>query len=214
MTKESIELIGRTIGTILGIIIFFGPWLMIPSWIVTHSQLGDLAKEYGIRRNWLTWIPLVNAWIPGSISDAYRQTVQEKKSSRRKVLVILRILRLVLWGLFCFCVAKGYADAAAVKDQGATDSIAKLMMVYAIIDGLWFMVPALVLDIVGKVLWYMALYDVYRAFLPRRCVWYLVLSLIPAVNLITKPLLLSTCKGQQEESESNEQTDSQVPEKL
>lgn len=198
MSKESIELIGTAIGTILGIILFLGPWVMIPSWIVTHSQLGSLAKEYRIRRNWLTWIPLVNAWVPGSISDTYRQAVKDRKSSRRKTLVILRILRLVLWGLFCFCVAKGYADAAAVKDKGATDSIAKLMVAYAILDGLWFMLPAMILDMVGKVLWYGALYDIYRVFVPQRSIWYLLLSLIPAVNLIAKPICLYACRGKLE----------------
>lgn len=198
MSKESIELIGTAIGTILGIILFLGPWVMIPSWIVTHSQLGSLAKEYGIRRNWLTWIPLVNAWVPGSISDTYRQAVKDRKSSRRKTLVILRILRLVLWGLFCFCVANGYADAAAVKDKGATDSIAKLMVAYAILDGLWFMLPVMILDMVGKVLWYGALYDIYRVFVPQRSIWYLLLCLIPAVNLIAKPICLYACRGKLE----------------
>lgn len=197
MTKESIELICTTIGMILGIILFFGPWIMIPSWLATHSQFGELAKQYGIRRNWLTWIPLVNVWIPGSISDMYRQTVKKKKSSRRKTLVVLRILRLILWGLFCFCVLKGQADAAAVKEKGATGSIASLIVGYAILDGLWFLIPAIILDIVGKLLWYAALYDTFRVFVPQRSVWYLLLSLIPMVNLITKPIFLYTCKGKE-----------------
>ena len=80
MADETMEMAGK----ILGVLIFCSPWILIPSWVVTRYQLGNLARSYGIRRSWLTWIPLVNAWIPGSISYAYRWSEKGKKSAKRR----------------------------------------------------------------------------------------------------------------------------------
>lgn len=182
------------LGNILAAHILIGPWIMIPSWFVTRDAMGTIAKNCGIRHTWLTWIPCVNIWVQGSISDHWRATAKNQKKSGRKVMLVLRILQLCLWAGFSWFVAGGIQDAIDILDKGATQSIAKYMVVYAIMDGFWCLFPALILGLVNHVRKQMALYDIYAAFAPERRVLYLVLSVFPVVKLIAKPLCLRECR--------------------
>ena len=49
--------------------------------------------------------------------------------------------------------------------------------------------------IVGLVMRYVALHDVYTICNPEHCSLYLVMSLIPCVNIITQPLFLFLCRN-------------------
>ncbi len=185
---------------ILAMIILFGPWVMIPSWLLTRGALGTIARNCGIRHAWLTWIPVAHVWVPGSISDHCHQG----RKSKRKLLLALRILQTVLWAAFIYCVIAGIQDAASILEEGSTKSIAKLMVVYAILDGFWYLIPALILGLWGKVLGYVALYDIYAAFALGRRVLYLVLSILPIINVIAKPLCLRDCRDSAEEMQPQE----------
>ena len=186
--------VSQVLGYILLAHILVGPWIMIPSWAMTRDAMGTIAKNCGIRHAWLTWIPCVNIWVQGSISDHWRMTARNQKKSGRRVMLAMRILQLLLWAVFGCFVAGGIQDAIAILEEGASQSIAKLMVVYAIVDGLWFFFPALILGLVNHVRKQMALYDIFAAFAPEKRVLYLVLSVFPVVKLIAKPLCLRACR--------------------
>lgn len=188
----------KVLGYILAGIIVFGPWIMIPSWAVTRDAMGTIAKNYGIRHTWLTWIPVVNIWIQGSISDHCRMAAKDQKKNGRWVLLALRILQLILWAAFSWCVAGGMRGADAVLEKGAPQKVADLVLTYAVMDGLWWLIPALILGLVSYVRKQMALYDIYAAFTPERGALYLTLSIFPVVKLIAKPLCLRACRGHRE----------------
>lgn len=190
----SMDEVTKILGYVLAVHIVFGPWVMIPSWVVTRDAMGAIAKRYGIRHTWLTWIPCVNIWVQGSISDKWRMAEKDQKKSRRKSLLVLRILQLLLWAGFAWFVAGGIRDAAGILEEGASQSVAKYMVVYAIMDGFWCLIPALILGLVNHVRKQMALYDIYAAFAPERRVLYLILSIFPTVKLIAKPLCLRACR--------------------
>lgn len=183
----------RIAGEILGMFIFFSPWVLIPSWIATHYQLGELAKFQGIRHSWLTWIPLVNAWIPGSLSARY--WASKGRKSARGNLLLMRLVTLVLLAGFLCLLIRGYRRAEFAADRGATEAAAHYLVLMGIARGLIFLVPAALTWLAGKIMWYMALWDIYGLFLPKRRWWHLLLSLIPVVNLIAKPVFLSTCRN-------------------
>lgn len=197
MADETIEMVGK----FLGMLIFYSPWILIPSWVVTRYQLGNLGRSYGIRQSWLTWIPLVNAWIPGSISDAYRRSEKGKKSAKRKLLVALRFLMVILFALFANCVLLGLRKGEVAVSKGAAEAAAEYLLIRGTARGLWFLIPALPLWIAEKVMWYGALYDIFHAFVPKKRVWYLALSLIPVINVITKPICLIDCRNRVESAE-------------
>lgn len=183
----------RIAGEIIGMLMMFSPWVLIPSWVATHYQLGELAKCQGIRHSWLTWIPLVNAWVPGSLSARYWAS-KERKSAKGKLLV-MRLVTLVLLAGFFWRLIRGLQGAEFALNRGATEAAARYLVLMGIAKGLIFLVPAALAWLAGKIMWYMALWDIYGLFLPKRHWWHLLLSLIPVVNLVAKPVFLRTCRN-------------------
>ena len=190
----------RIAGEILAKFIVYGPWILIPSWAVTRYQLGALASCRGIRRTWITWIPLINVWIPGSLSDRYRMS-QGRKSASAKRLLALRLVTFVLLSGFFWFLIDGIRRAGFAMDRGATEAAARYLVIRGITKGLLFLFPATLVWLTGKIMWYITLWDISGLCLPKRCWWHLVLSLIPAVNLIIKPVLLTICRRWAEEAE-------------
>lgn len=179
---------------LLGAVIWYGPLVLFASWVATREAMGAIARSCGIRHTWLTWVPFANSWIQGSVSDRCRMAVRGQKKSGRKVLAVLRGVQLLLWVAIVWCWIGGVQDADTVRGRGASERVAELMIIYGIVDSLWWMIPALIVGIVAYVREQMALYDIYATFTPERRVRHLVLSMIPVVNLIAKPLCLRGCR--------------------
>ena len=51
---------------------FFTSGLAIVSYVLLAWGLFTIAKRRGINKPWLAWIPVVNVWMLGCISDQYR----------------------------------------------------------------------------------------------------------------------------------------------
>lgn len=174
--------------------LMLSPWVLILSWAWKRYALQEIAGKFEISKAWIVWIPVLHVWIPGSISDRWRQQKSGRAGHRRKLLLALRILRMILWAGFLCCLAGGLMDAAKILEKGAGERGAILMITYSILDGLWWLVPAVLLSLAGIVLEYLTLYDIFSACHPSGRVLYLILSLIPLVNLITHPLCLHLCR--------------------
>lgn len=184
---------------ILGWMLILSPWVVIPSWFLKRWALQGIGGKWGVRGAWLVWIPGVHLYTPGAISDRYRVAVKGKKKSRRKIwLPLLRAAWVILWIPAIRMMAEGYAQHNEIISIGASEIAANLMFGYAILDALVFILPALILGLAELILRYMALYDIYAAWAPKRRVWYLLLSLIPVVNLITQPVFLLLCRDNRE----------------
>ena len=70
----------------------------IAAYVLTSWALYTIAVRRGLNNPWLSWIPVVNCWILGSLSDQYQYVVKGKNKSKRKILLSLSILTIV------FCV--------------------------------------------------------------------------------------------------------------
>ena len=68
----------------------------IAMYVLTSLGLYTIAKRRAIRNAWLAWIPVVNCWIIGCISDQYRYVVKGQMKSRRKSLLTLSVIQLAL----------------------------------------------------------------------------------------------------------------------
>ena len=60
-------------------------------YVLQALALYTIAKRRGIKKPWMAWIPLVNVWILGSISDQYQYVVKRQVKNKRKVLLGLNI---------------------------------------------------------------------------------------------------------------------------
>jgi hypothetical protein len=70
--------------------------IQIAFYVLTSMALYSMAKRRGINNCWLSWVPMLNVWILGSLSDQYRYVVKGQYRSKRKVLIILEIIAAVL----------------------------------------------------------------------------------------------------------------------
>lgn len=161
--------------------------LSIASYVLSAMALYTLAKRRGLNKPWLAWVPVVNCWILGSLSDQYRYVVKGENKSKRKILLALNIV------MCCLCVVMIVVACVMVVNvvmasMGDMDEMALMSAVMGPALG----ITGLCLPIVGvaiayAIIYYMALYDVYKSMDPSNCVLFLVLSIIFG---ITEPFFL------------------------
>ena len=68
----------------------------IACYVLSSLALYTLASRRGIRKAWLSWIPVLNVWILGSLSDQYRYVVKGQIKSKRKILLAFNLTVFVL----------------------------------------------------------------------------------------------------------------------
>lgn len=166
--------------------------LSVAAYVFSAFALYTIAQRREIKNPWLAWLPIVNVWILGSISDQYRYVVNGEIKNKRKVLLTVSIVNALL-----SCVAFVRLIVAVVTAfTGAGRGMSETDMVMQILGSVAFYTPVAILSIVRLVFEIMALYDVYTSCDPANNVLYLVLSLIPGINSVTRPLFLFLCRNQ------------------
>lgn len=135
--------------------------------------LQTIAKRRGIRNGWMAWLPIVNGWILGSISDQYQYLVKGKIKNRRKYLLFLQIGITVLNAL--------YGASAVVQVLYAVPVGGYLVCRYAVAA----------FSVILAVIEYFAYFDLYRSCKPDRKVVYLILSIVLPVTL---PFFVFSCR--------------------
>ena len=174
--------------------------LGIAAYVLTSWALYTIADRRGIKNPWLSWIPVVNCWIIGSLSDQYRYVVKGEVKNKRKALLILNsisavvALTLVIVGLVMAVqtATSLFGISVTNSDLGLEFLDTALGMVVA---GFAMAVPILALHIAIKVVRYMAMYDIYTSCTPKNNVIFLVLSIIFP---ITEPFFLFFTRDQDE----------------
>ncbi len=161
--------------------------LGIATYILTALALYTVAQRRGLNRPWLAWIPVVNCWIIGSLSDQYRYVVKGEVKSKRKVLLILNILTMAVslaMGVVGIVVA---VNAVGGVMGGISESQMLRSVMGPVVGLLGLSLPLAAVSIASAVIRFMALYDIYRSMDPANGVLYLVLSILFRV---TEPFFL------------------------
>jgi len=162
--------------------------LGIASYVLTSLALYTLAQRRGLNRPWLAWIPVINCWIIGSLSDQYRYVVKGEIRSKRKVLLILNILTSVIGSAVAAVCFAMVANIAGSVIRGAVSESRMMEMVLGPAVGIaGLCLPLAGVSIAFAVIRYMALYDIYRSMDPSNCVLFLVLSIVFG---ITEPFFM------------------------
>ena len=193
MISEILSVVARAVTMVAGSsLLTFG--LGIAIYILQALGIYTIAMRRGIKHPWMAWLPLVNMWVLGSISDQYRYVVKGQIRNRRKVLIGLYIAILAL-GLVFFCVAIGMLVNLLVQipqllqmtPEQALQSGAGLLILtvcYALL--VW------VLNVIALVFQYVCLYDLYGSCCPDNQVLFLVLSILFNV---TMPFFVFACRN-------------------
>lgn len=159
----------------------------IAAYVLTSLALYTVAQRRGLNRPWLAWIPVVNCWIVGSLSDQYRYVVKGEVKSKRKVMLILRILSVVMGAAMLVVAVAMAMNLTSGIIRGIDESRMMETVLGPLVGILGMCLPAAGIGIAYAVIYYMALYDIYRSMDPVNCVLFTVLSILFGV---TEPFFL------------------------
>lgn len=161
--------------------------ISIATYVLTAIALYTMAQRRGINHPWLSWVPVVNVWVLGSLSDQYRYVVKGEEKSKRKTLLVLQIISAVI---ILLMIIAGVVLAVEVAegimfnfqdDEILEDVIGPLLAI------LGLLLPLMGVSIAFMIIRYMALYDLYTSCDPQYNVLFLVLSILFGV---TEPFFL------------------------
>lgn len=159
----------------------------IVSYVLTSLALYTIAKRRGIYHPWLAWIPVANYWLIGSLSDQYQYVVKGRNCSKRKWLLILEILSFVLVVAVLIFTGTMLVQIIAAAMGGSGDAYLMDIVMGSLMRILGACLPLLGIGIAVAIIYYMALYDIYKSMDPSNCVLFLVLSILFGV---TQPFFL------------------------
>ena len=150
----------------------------VAAYILTALAIYTISRRRGLSKPWLAWIPIINCWLLGSLSDQYRYVVKGENKSKRKWLIILRILKAVLVFAISAFVISMVGSVVKASYYGGYLEGDFLDMLAPVLTMLGFALPYAGITIAFCVVRYIALYDVYRSLDPDNAVLYLVLSIL------------------------------------
>ena len=161
--------------------------LSIASYVLTALALYTIARRRGLKNPWLAWIPVADCWLLGSLSDQYRYVVDGQHKSKRKILLIFRILTAVMWVSLIGLLVNLCFHAVGSVFWGTMSDERIFQILHQTLNLLVMCLPLIGISIAYAVFRYMALYDIYKSLDPANCVLFLVLSILFGV---TEPFFL------------------------
>ena len=168
--------------------------LNIAAYVLTAIALYTLASRRGLKNAWLSWVPVVNCWIIGSLSDQYRYVVKGEVKNKRKALIVLQIISWILViAIFAVVVVMMVtltnmainAPGDMMTDTLTGEMLSKVLGPMISVAGLCMLLIGM--SIATMVIRYMAMYDIYNSCSPQNSVVFLVLSILFS---ITEPFFL------------------------
>lgn len=144
----------------------------MPGYVLTGIGLYSIARRRGLDRPWLAWVPGMNVYLLGCVSDQYQAIVRGKNKNKRTVLFLLLLAQML-----AFCLMHLAAPAPE-----ATGNMVSFALIF---------VPAWLAAAAMVVISFLALYDLYQSCDPKNAVLFLILSILFAV---TQPFFLFACR--------------------
>lgn len=159
----------------------------ITFYVLRSLGMYTIAKRRGIKHPWFAWLPAVNSYLEGCISDQYQYVVKGKTKSKRKVMLTLSIIMWVLYVAFFVCYIIGIVNGVTGAINGTDESLMMASMMAPILGALGISIPMMGVAIALTVFHYMAMYDLYSSCSLANNVLFLVLSIF--VN-VTEPFFI------------------------
>lgn len=150
----------------------------VASYVLMALALQALAQRRGLSKPWLAWIPVVNVWLLGSLSDQYRYVVKGENKSKRKWLVALSVLMAALTIAMLVLLIVAAAGAVHFLGYGANEQELLSHIMGPVLGIAGVSLPLTGISIAYAVIRYMALYDVFKSMDPANSVVFLVLSIL------------------------------------
>lgn len=160
---------------VFAIVVVAALWALA-MYVLESVGLYTIARNRGLRHPWMAWVPVLNHWLLGCVSDQYRYVVKGQIRNRRTLLLALVILS-TLVGWFGSGVSVANVSALGQMLEGGAAPYAG-MITGTVGTGLLVAAAGLAVRALLKVFRYMTLYDVYTSCDPNNNVLYLVLGIL------------------------------------
>lgn len=162
---------------VLMIVVAVALW-NLAMYVMEAVGLYTIARRRGLKNPWMAWVPVLNHWLLGCVSDQYRYVAKGQIRSRRVALLVLVLVTTIIgWisnamsmsnlTMIAESIYYGYPVYATGGAMGGSLSAAALVGA-----------ASLAISTALKVFRYMALYDVYTSCDTKNNIMYLVLGII------------------------------------
>ena len=163
-----LNLIVNSISSLLG----------IGMYVLTALGLYTIARRRSIRKAWLAWVPGINSWLVGCISDQYRYVVKGQEKSRRKSLLTLTIIQMALAVAFTAALTMTIISGVDSAMSSMTQAPVLQSILVPLVVTLGLLLPMAGVAIARMIIYYMAMYDLYSSCAPENNVLFLVMSIV------------------------------------
>ena len=157
--------------------------LGIVCYVLGSIGMYSIAKRRGISHAWLAWVPVVNVWVLGSISDQFRYVTKAQVKNKRTTLLVMNLVYIVVVIALIAVLLMGAVDLVTMGMAVAPNEEELMASALALLfQFLGFFAIIVVLAIILAVFRFIALYDLYVSVNPSCAVLFLVLSVFLGVT--------------------------------
>lgn len=156
--------------------------LGIAAYVLRALGFYSIAKRRGINHPWMSWVPVLDLWVLGCISDQFRYVVKGQNKNKRKWLLGLNIALTVVYIVFFVIFGVMMVNAVSGAIGGASEDALVKAVMGSVVAMLICLLPMMAIAIAVMVVRYMAMYDLYTSCSPQNNVLFLVLSIFFSVT--------------------------------
>ena len=180
----------------------------IALYVLRALGLYSIAKRRGINRPWMSWVPVLDLWVLGCISDQYQYVVNGNVRNKRKWLLGLSIAMAVLYIVFAVLIGVAVFGAVGGMTGSMNDNQLVATLLGPVMGLVVGVIPLVGIAIAVMAIRYVAMYDLYTSCNPQNNVLFLVLSIFFTV---AEPFFLFFVRNKDEGMPPRRQQPQDIP---
>ena len=180
----------------------------IALYVLRALGLYSIAKRRGINHPWMSWVPVLDLWVLGCISDEYQYVVTGNIRNKRKWLLGLSIAMAVLYIVFAVLIGVAVFGAVGGMTGSMNDNQLVATLLGPVMGLVVGVIPLVGIAIAVMAIRYVAMYDLYTSCSPQNNVLFLVLSIFFTV---TEPFFLFFIRNKDEGMPPRRQQPQDIP---
>ena len=178
MDSNLLAVLGELLFSVMNVLPFI---VGTVGYVLMAMGLYTLAKERNISGAWLSWVPGLQVWVLGSLSDQYRYVAKGQRTNRRKILLGLKIAGWVVSAIALGLSITGvtriifnlFDPTVVVSEEAMLRGLLRWAM-----KSIGFAIVLFPITVAGAVFYFMSIYDLYMSCDPHNAVLYLVFSIL------------------------------------
>ena len=172
-------------GLVIFYLIILG--IAITSYVMQALALYGIAKKRDLKNAWLSWVPVANYWIIGSITDDFDAQNGQKRKWRITLLTFALIL--LASGIAVYSIMIAMMIGAGISNYMGGPEVA-LFAGFTVVIYLFTFVIAYV-ALAFQAITYICMFKTFEFITPKKAVKYLILSVMVP---LAYPICLLKCK--------------------